>query len=252
MRRYAPTLFYAVVVIAYFAWTFATPGIDHLAGKAVLMPALLAAVLAIGLGTAPGIVGSWRSVVAFVLLCIGIAASFVGDVAMGHAMQLGLVGLGLAHASYIALYAWPARTGRPSWWTFVYPIGYALTMWLLWSDLGAMAAAISAYGVVLAAGAVFATGVNALTAIGGALFYVADAGIAIRWFAPHALAFFPDPWQDATLMLLYCVAQGCIAFGVLRRLEAEPALATERRLEAAKRRRGTYRPGYEPRSGELV
>ncbi len=248
MRRFWPFIIYGLVVVGYHVWMLATPGIDHLGGKALLMPALLVAVLLVGLRTSPVIVASWRSIGAFVLLCIAIAASLLGDVAMGTALQLGLVGLGLAHASYIALFAWPARAHRPSWWAIGYAPAYALVSWMLWPDFGPMVLAVVIYGVILSTGAAFATGVNRLTSIGGALFFVSNVGIAVRWFAPQDLRFFPDPWQDMTLMLLYCAAQGCIAAGVLRRLEAEPTLAVVRRAEVARRRRATYREGYESRS----
>ncbi len=74
-----------------------------------------------------------------------------------------------------------------------------------------------------------ATGVNGTTRVGGLLFLASDSLLAFRIFYSDFTDLFPDPWQDLTIMALYCAGQGLMALGVLRHPrqraeEPEPAV----------------------------
>jgi uncharacterized membrane protein YhhN len=81
------------------------------------------------------------------------------------------------------------------------------------------------YGALLGTMAVLATGVNLLTAVGGALFLVSDGLIALDAFA----AGFDLPAQGFWVMATYVAAQSLIVAGVLRETSTarRPRLQTD-------------------------
>ncbi|WP_427384371.1 lysoplasmalogenase [Janibacter sp. G56] len=77
---------------------------------------------------------------------------------------------------------------------------------------GALLVPVLVYGALLGTMAVLATGLNALTWAGGALFLVSDGLIALNAFAP----WWDLPQQGFVVMLTYCAAQLLIVLGVVR------------------------------------
>ena len=84
------------------------------------------------------------------------------------------------------------------------------------------------YGACLGTMAVLSTGVNQVTAVGGALFLVSDGLIALDAFAPG----FDLTGQDFWVMATYVLAQALIVAGVL--LERDRADATSTQTDAAR------------------
>ena len=84
------------------------------------------------------------------------------------------------------------------------------------------------YGACLGTMAVLSTGVNQVTAVGGALFLVSDGLIALHAFAPG----FDLTGQDFWVMATYVLAQALIVAGVL--LERDRADATSTQTDAAR------------------
>ena len=86
------------------------------------------------------------------------------------------------------------------------------------------------YGACLGTMAVLSTGVNQVTAVGGALFLVSDGLIALDAFGPGLDLTGQDFWVMAT----YVLAQALIVAGVL--LERDRADATSTQTDAARSR----------------
>lgn len=87
---------------------------------------------------------------------------------------------------------------------------------------GALFVPVLVYGACLGAMAVLSTGVDRLTAVGGALFLVSDGLIALDAFVDG----FGLPAQDFVVMATYLAAQALIVAGVLRQQSgASPAPA---------------------------
>lgn len=190
--------------------------------KWLLMPTLLAVVLVVAIRDRV------RRPAAVTLLCAGIAASWAGDVLLGSAGFItGLAAFALAHIAYVVLFVGPARARRIPWPALLYVVWLAVLVPVLWPHLGSQAPAVVVYGALLAATAATAWGVSTTTGWGALAFLASDSLLAFRLFWPDFTTTFPDPWQDLTIMALYCVGQGVIAFGVLRRLQGNerPAAA---------------------------
>ena len=86
------------------------------------------------------------------------------------------------------------------------------------------------YGACLGTMAVLSTGVNRVTAVGGALFLVSDGLIALDAFVPG----FGLPVQGFWVMATYVAAQALLVAGVL--LERAAADTTPTRTDAARSR----------------
>jgi uncharacterized membrane protein YhhN len=212
-RAFLPLTGYAVVAAVHLALiAFDLPG--RAVTKALLMPALLAAVLVVALR---GRAARSRAVL---LLGAGIVASWVGDVLLGVSFVVGLAAFALAHLAYVTLFVGPARRRRIAWPALAYLVWLAVLVPVLWPHLGSLAPAVVVYGLLLAATAATATGVNATTAWGALAFLASDSLLAFRLFWPNFGSTFPDPWQDLAIMTLYCVGQGVIALGIVREVTA--------------------------------
>lgn len=198
---------------------------DHPAArwtKWLLMPVLLAVVVLASTRPANLWAGPQRRGLA--LLAVAITASWAGDVLLGVSFVVGLAAFAAAHVAYLALFLGPARARRPHPWAAAgYLVWIAVLMPVLWPHLDELALAVAAYAVLLAATATAATGVNGTTGVGGLLFLASDSLLAFRIFYPDFTDLFPDPWQDLTIMALYCAGQGLMALGVLRRLQVRAA-----------------------------
>jgi len=233
VARYWPFAGFAVVVALHHVLLLA--GLAGIVTKGLLMGSLLAAVLLVGLVVDRGLLGSSRARYAFVLLCGALALSLAGDLVISVSLELGLVWFVLAMLVYLGLFLGPARARSLAWWAIPYGLCYSPIIVVLWSHLGDFGSLVAFYGLLLMAMAVTSTTVGRTAAVGGLLFMIAEGLLGFRIFLPDALAWFPDPWQDASISLLYCLGQGLLALGVLRRLEREPRLARERAARRAAR-----------------
>jgi len=220
MRRSWPFLVYAVVALVHLVQIGAgLPGRD--VTKPLLMGSLLLAVLLTALLTDRGAAPRGRRLLGLLLLCAGIALSLAGDELLGPSFVAGLACFAAAQLAYIALSLGPARgrSRKPYLLGIVYLAWIIVLCVLLWPRLGGMAIPVIVYGIVLAGTATTTAGVNAVAGLGGLLFLASDSMLAFRLFArPEFSAAFPDPWQDLGIMLTYCLGEGLIAYGALRRL----------------------------------
>lgn len=149
-------------------------------------------------------------------LLLGLALSWVGDVALLWPQQgflLGLVSFLLAHLAYsVALW----RGGARPWWPAI--AGYAVValgvLQQLWPGIApALQAPVVAYVLALAGMAALAAARwwrlrspgAAWGALGGALFMLSDATLAFDRFAA------PVPMASLWILSSYWVAQTCIA-----------------------------------------
>jgi len=233
VARYWPFAGFAIVVAVYHV--LLALGLAGIALKGLLMGSLLTAVLLVGLVVDRGLMATARARYAFVLLAGAIALSLAGDLALGVSLELGLGWFVVAMLVYLVLLLGPAKAKPLAWWAIPYGLCYSPIIVVLWTHLGGFGSLVAFYGLLLMAMAVSSTAVGRTAALGGLLFMVAEGLLGFRIFMPEALAWFGDPGQDVTISLLYCLGQGLIALGVLRRLEREPGLAREREARRAVR-----------------
>jgi len=102
---------------------------------------------------------------------------------------------------------WQVR--RP--WLAPYGLALLALLALCVPAAGALAPAVIVYGCCLALMATLASGVNALTWAGAAIFMVSDSLIAL-----DAFDVWTQPGHDFWVMSTYCTAQLLIVLGVLR------------------------------------
>lgn len=172
------------------------------------------------------------------LVLVALGLSWLGDsaprLASGDAAFLVMVGLFLlAQLAYIvAFLPYRARSvlhvRRPLLLLYV-----GAVVALVAACVGGAAdllVPVLAYGACLGTMAVLSTGVNRLTAAGGALFLVSDGLIALDAFAPG----FGLPAQGFWVMATYLAAQVLIVAGVLRARGG--ADASPRRTDAVRAR----------------
>jgi uncharacterized membrane protein YhhN len=154
------------------------------------------------------------------LTLVALGLSWLGDSAPkltdGDAAFLAMVGFFLlAQVAYIVAF-WPYRTNSVLYQRRPLLLGYvAAVAGLVAACVGGaagMLVPVLVYGALLGTMAVLATGVNLLTAVGGALFLVSDGLIALDAFA----AGFDLPAQGFWVMATYIAAQSLIVAGVLR------------------------------------
>lgn len=184
-----------------------------------LMPALAASLLA---GTRRPRTRLVRIVtIALVLSWLGdtVPRPFEGDLAFA-AMMLFFLGAQLVYAAAF----WPARRrsvlSRPLLLT-PYLAAVAAVVGLCWEGAGAFRAPLLVYGAAIAAMAVLATGLGTQGALGGAVFLVSDALIALRSFAGLEL-----PGHPVWVMLTYVTGQALLVHAAARHRTGAPAPAT--------------------------
>jgi uncharacterized membrane protein YhhN len=208
--RSAATVFAALVLVHLGAQL---AGVDLLsdASQWLLMPALAATVWCATSAPRPRLVR-------LVLLALGF--SWLGDSAPdltdGDAAFLVMVGFFLCAQVTYAVALWPMRresvARRPAL-LVPYAVAFAALVAACAGDAGALLPAVVVYGLCLATMAVLATGLGPLAAVGGAVFLVSDAMIALgsftEWFNPPVSGF----W----VMLTYTAGQALLAAGVLAR-----------------------------------
>lgn len=192
--------------------------VQPLAGstKLLLMPALALAV-----------VWALRDIPfsrASALLLVAIAFSWIGDgaatlVPFAPELPVMLAAFGVAHVAYIWVFVREVPARRVPAWTLGYVAWWIVLLVVLWPHLGALAVAVSAYGLVLAGTAATSARVSGLVAVGGALFLASDTVLAFRLFLPDAM----PAWTSPLVMITYTLGQGLIALGVVRALRARAA-----------------------------
>lgn len=154
------------------------------------------------------------------LTLVALGFSWLGDtapkLASGDAGFLVMVGFFLlAQAVYIVAF-WPFRhesvLHRRRGLLLVYVAVVVALVAACAGGAGGLLVPVLVYGACLGTMAVLSTGVNRLTALGGALFLVSDGLIALDAFADG----FSLPAQGFWVMATYVAAQLLIVLGVLR------------------------------------
>ena len=201
-------------------------------GTQVLLMPLLAGVLWCETSSPRG------RLVTLVLVALGL--SWIGDSApkltSGDSSFLVMITFFLlAQVAYITAF-WPFRgrsvlhVRRPL--LLVYLAVVAALVAACAAGAGALLLPVLVYGACLGTMAVLTTGVNRLTAVGGALFLVSDGLIALDAFASG----FDLPAQGFWVMSTYVAAQVLIVAGVLREDAGATATPTSRRTDAVRSR----------------
>lgn len=216
--RAAASVFAALVLVHLGAQL---AGADLLTDSSqwLLMPALAAVVWCATTAPRPRLVR-------LVLLALGF--SWLGDsapdLADGDTSFLLMVGFFLCAQVTYAVAFWPFRgrsVARRPVLLVLYVVAFAALVAACAGQAGALLPAVVVYGVCLTTMAVLATGLGRLAAVGGVVFLVSDAMIALgsftTWFDPPASGF----W----VMLTYTVGQALLAAGVLTVAPAD-AVAT--------------------------
>ncbi|MFJ1510565.1 lysoplasmalogenase [Cellulosimicrobium funkei] len=157
------------------------------------------------------------------LTLVALGFSWLGDTAPdladGDTAFLVMVGFFLCAQVVYTIAFWPYRAGsvlrRP---LALVPYGLALLALVVACAPGAgpLLVPVVVYGVCLVTMAVVATGVDRLAAVGGAVFLLSDALIALNAFAP----WYDLPGHGFWVMLTYVVGQVLLVLGVLRRERA--------------------------------
>lgn len=181
--------------------------------KLLLMPALAFAIVwrGRGLGVTPAIA----------LLLASVGLSWLGDGAgtffpFAPTLPLMLAFFGLAHLGYIWLFVRYLAVRPMPRWAWAYAVWWVVLTVVLWPQLGGLAVAVAAYGVVLGGTAALATRCHPIVAAGGALFLASDTILAFRLFLPDAM----PAWTSPMVMATYTLGQGLIVAGALLTLVA--------------------------------
>ena len=173
------------------------------ASKVSLMPLLL----------------SWaRTEQAPPLLQAALLASAAGDLLLETDLQLaGMAAFAAAHACYLAVFL--TKPGQRSWRVIVaYGAVWAALIALLSPGLGGQRVPVAAYALLLTATAITSRWHNSRSGLGGTLFLISDALIALR------LAGRDFPFRGALVMSTYATGQYLLASGA-----GSPSRTTDRR-----------------------
>ncbi|WP_353953272.1 lysoplasmalogenase [Knoellia sp. S7-12] len=150
----------------------------------------------------------------------GLVFSWVGDtlpdVVPGSVSFIALMGSFLvAHALFIAgFWPWRRESLLGSRWAWGYAAVAVVMVLVCAPRAGTLTVGIAAYAAALALMALLSAGVHRLAGIGGALFLVSDALIAVGEFVPSVDVPLPGFW----IMVTYLSAILLITLGVLRQL----------------------------------
>lgn len=142
------------------------------------------------------------------LLQAAVLASAAGDLLLETDLQLaGIAAFAAAHACYLAVFL--SRPAQRSWRVLAaYAALWAALIAVLSPGLGSQRVPVAAYALLLTATAVAARWHNPRSGLGGALFLVSDALIALR------LAGRDFPGRGALTMSTYAVGQYLLTSGV--------------------------------------
>ncbi|ROO90499.1 putative membrane protein YhhN [Actinocorallia herbida] len=158
--------------------------------------------------------GGARLVIAALLLSAG------GDIALEFD-GLFIVGMGFfgaAHVCYVTFFGRSFAAAGPRKWVIAggYAIMWAVLIAVLWPRLGDLRIPVAVYSLLLTSTAVASAGHGLRTGIGGALFLISDALIALG-ITDREL-----PMHGVLVMLTYISAQYLLASGSLTRSAARP------------------------------
>lgn len=165
--------------------------------------------------------GSRSRLVRWTLVALGF--SWLGDSApdlsSGDASFLTMVGFFLlAQLSYIAAF-WRSRRSsvlRRPLLLVPYALALVVLVALCAPHAGVLLVPVMVYGACLALMGVLSTGVNRIAGLGGAIFLVSDALIALGAFVPGFEVPGPVP-SGFWVMLTYLAGQSLLVVGILRR-----------------------------------
>lgn len=190
----------------------------------LLMPLLA---LTVALVTRPEHPGARRPRLVRLLLA-ALAASWLGDTAPDLAPDgsgfLVMVSFFLVAQALLVVAFWPSRdrsilaVGAPAgqrtrrWLLAPYALAFGALVAACAPGADSLLVPVVVYGLALVTMAVLATGISALTAVGGAIFLVSDSLIALDAFADG----YSVPEHGFWVMLTYVVAQCLVAAGVVR------------------------------------
>jgi len=172
------------------------------------------------------------------LALLALGFSWLGDTAPdladGDAAFLVMVGFFLCAQVTYTLAFWPYRAGSVLRRPLVlapYVLAFVVLVAACAPGAGPLLVPVVVYGACLVLMAVTATGVHRLAAVGGAVFLVSDALIALDAFAP----WYTLPAHGSWVMLTYVVGQVLLVLGVLRRVsgaesDRAPATASSSRV----------------------
>ncbi len=129
----------------------------------------------------------------------------------------------LAQACFVAAYLLLVRR----WPSLPVMVAYVVVFGVLYvlcaPGAGGLLVLVAGYGLLLVAAGALSSTVSRITGIGGALFVLSDAMIALHRFAP----FYQPPQHDFLVMVTYIAAQVLIAYGLLTHWRARtPGAAT--------------------------
>ncbi|WP_433021998.1 lysoplasmalogenase family protein [Kribbella sp. CA-294648] len=183
------------------------------ASKATLMPLLL----------------SWmRTQGASTLIQAALLASAAGDLLLETEFQTaGIAAFAAAQACYLAVFL--DKPGERSWRVLAaYGALWAALIALLGRDLGSQRVPVAAYALLLTATAIAAKWHNPRSGVGGALFLVSDALIAMR------LAGRDFPGRGVLVMSTYATGQYLLVSGT-RKGTRQPEVREQAGVEAGER-----------------
>lgn len=141
------------------------------------------------------------------LIQAALLASAAGDLLLETDLQLaGIAAFAAAHACYLAVFL--SKPGERSWRVLAaYGALWAALIALLARDLGSQRVPVAAYALLLTATAVAAKWHGPRSGVGGALFLISDALIAMR------LAGRDFPGRGVLVMSTYATGQYLLASG---------------------------------------
>ena len=144
------------------------------------------------------------------LLQAALLASAAGDLLLETDLQLaGIAAFAAAHACYLAVFL--AEPGQRSWRVMAaYGALWAAMVAVLSPGLGGQRVPVAAYALLLTATAIASRWHNPRSGLGGALFLISDALIAMR------LSGRDFPGRGILVMSTYAVGQYLLASGAVR------------------------------------
>jgi uncharacterized membrane protein YhhN len=206
---------YAAVSVLHIAGHVASLPAVTTATKPLLMPVLAAFLLS----------ASPRPLTRMVRIVLGaLAFSWLGDVLLEFSRladsdALFLAGLGgflVAQVLYILAFTPVVRSShppRPPLWALLYVLYGAVLVGFLGAELGELLLPVAVYAVAICTMGIVASGVNAHTAVGAALFVASDTVLAVGRFT--GLSTLAENSERVLVMTTYLLAQGLIVVGAV-------------------------------------
>lgn len=206
---------YAAVSVLHVAAHVASLTAVTTATKPLLMPALAAFLVS----------ASPRPFTRMVRVVLGaLTFSWLGDVLLevsrpADSDALFMAGIGgflAAQVLYVVAFTPLVRSSsppRPPFWALLYVLYGAGLVAYLAPELGEFLLPVAVYAAAICTMGIVASGVNAWTALGAALFVASDTLIAVGRFTD--LLTVADSWQRVLVMSTYLLAQGLLVVGAV-------------------------------------